>query len=240
MQEYFGDSAKNYGQPQDKFFTLFPAFERTIPQAKGKQTLLDLGCGIGDFSEMATKKGYDYTGVDISPDMLQQAQANYPTARFLQGDVSQPLSQLKQKFPIIVTNLLLPSLEKKAQFEGVFQTASSLLEDDGTCVFATAHPSFDGYMQKHFYDREDIETEFTGYFSSGSNYTIRKKNENGSFTYSDHHWTLSDYFAAADKAGLRIVNIDECPLVGEPPATITEKFAARGGPSFLIFVLEKK
>ena len=35
--------------------------------------VLDLGCGTGSLTEILAKEGYDMTGIDISPDMLQIA-----------------------------------------------------------------------------------------------------------------------------------------------------------------------
>ena len=35
--------------------------------------ILDLGCGTGSMTEILAREGYDMTGIDISPDMLQIA-----------------------------------------------------------------------------------------------------------------------------------------------------------------------
>ena len=37
------------------------------------KTLLDLGCGTGSLTEILAREGYDMTGIDLSPDMLQIA-----------------------------------------------------------------------------------------------------------------------------------------------------------------------
>lgn len=67
------------------------------------ETILDLGCGTGSHAIPLARRGYDVTGVDLSPDMLKHAQekatANPPSAighspsaighlpTLLQGDV---------------------------------------------------------------------------------------------------------------------------------------------------------
>jgi cyclopropane fatty-acyl-phospholipid synthase-like methyltransferase len=40
---------------------------------KGLSTLLDVGCGVGEYADVFAKLGFDFTGVDVSPDMVAQA-----------------------------------------------------------------------------------------------------------------------------------------------------------------------
>jgi len=58
------------------------------------KTILDLGCGTGNHSIPLAKRGYEVTGVDISPDMLAHAEkksnsifSSQPQPVFIQGDV---------------------------------------------------------------------------------------------------------------------------------------------------------
>lgn len=53
--------------------------ENTL-SAYGKDAvrILDLACGTGEMSVRLAEKGYDVTGVDISEDMLAQAQQKQP------------------------------------------------------------------------------------------------------------------------------------------------------------------
>lgn len=52
-------------------------------------TVLDLGCGFGDFSAFLEKNGVDvdYTGYDINPRLIDAAREKYPTRRFEVRDV---------------------------------------------------------------------------------------------------------------------------------------------------------
>ncbi|NUM41851.1 MAG: methyltransferase domain-containing protein [Leptospiraceae bacterium] len=43
---------------------------------KGLQSLLDVGCGNGNFASLLTKTGFDFKGVDINPEMLEEAKKN--------------------------------------------------------------------------------------------------------------------------------------------------------------------
>lgn len=239
MREYYGEAASKYGQPQDKYYTLFPALDSVLPLANEGQSAIDLGCGTGVLYQTLVEKGYSYTGVDISEDMLAQARLNNPEGIFLQGDVTKEIPSIRDQFDVVITNMLFPAIGSKADFDGVFTLASLLLKSSGTMIVTSGHPCFDGYMQKHFLNRADIETKFEGYFNSGANYKVHRALGKEGFTFSDHHWTLADYYDGAEKAGLIITRINECPLVGEPPQEVIEKYAKKGCPSYIVFVIQK-
>jgi SAM-dependent methyltransferase len=49
------------------------------------RSVLDIGCGMGDFLGWLRKRGVDdveYTGIDITPGMIEIAQQRFPDARF--------------------------------------------------------------------------------------------------------------------------------------------------------------
>lgn len=50
--------------------------------------VLDLCCGIGQHACWFKDLGLDYTGVDLSPEMLQQARKDCPSSKFQKGDVT--------------------------------------------------------------------------------------------------------------------------------------------------------
>lgn len=53
-------------------------------------TLLDVGCGFADFYSYLNQLGYecDYTGLDISEDMIYSASCLHPDIRLIQGELS--------------------------------------------------------------------------------------------------------------------------------------------------------
>jgi SAM-dependent methyltransferase len=53
--------------------------------ARGR--LLDLACGTGRHAAEFAKLGWEVTGVDYSPDLLERARANAPEARFIEADM---------------------------------------------------------------------------------------------------------------------------------------------------------
>ena len=58
---------------------------------KGNEKILDLACGFGRHSLELARRGYDVTGVDITPEYVEyattQAQAENLNARFICSDI---------------------------------------------------------------------------------------------------------------------------------------------------------
>lgn len=59
-----------------------------LPAAPAR--IADLGCGTGTLSLLLAEAGYDVTGVDFSPGMLQRAREKAPGLSFLEGDAAAP------------------------------------------------------------------------------------------------------------------------------------------------------
>jgi ubiquinone/menaquinone biosynthesis C-methylase UbiE len=49
--------------------------------------VLDLGCGSGVFTDLLHRRGFQATGLDLSPKLLELARRKYPELRFVEGDV---------------------------------------------------------------------------------------------------------------------------------------------------------
>ncbi|OGD83816.1 hypothetical protein A2165_03095 [Candidatus Curtissbacteria bacterium RBG_13_40_7] len=81
-------------------------FVSLIKQGGGKR-VLDLGCGSGIQSKQLFQKGLEVIGLDLSPEMIREAEKNVPKAKFIVGDMT------KMAFP-------------KESFDGVFAQASLL------------------------------------------------------------------------------------------------------------------
>ena len=94
--EKYGDSPKAFDwgsrESQNKRFDvlcdLVPRYEAF--------TLLDVGCGLGAlWGWLATRfdRPFSYTGVDISPKMIQLAQEKHPNLIFKVHDMAEPLEE---------------------------------------------------------------------------------------------------------------------------------------------------
>jgi SAM-dependent methyltransferase len=120
--------------------------ERDHPRAK---SLLDLGCGTGKHAFLLAESGYRVTGVDLSQDMLNEADAQLAAAtpeqaqrwaasgaapEFLQGDVRNV--RVGAKFDVVVSLFHVISYQStNADLKAAFVTAREHLAPGGLFVF---------------------------------------------------------------------------------------------------------
>jgi SAM-dependent methyltransferase len=98
--------------------------EKFVPAAS---TILDIGCGTGSHGFHLAERGYDVTGVDLSPAMVaraneKKAEKGLKNISFQQGDILQ--LQLKQEFDVVISlfhvmNYLTKSAEMRTGFANV-------------------------------------------------------------------------------------------------------------------------
>jgi SAM-dependent methyltransferase len=209
MKEYLGDGAYNYNQTDGKRFLLFPAIKRQLSKLENVR-LLDLGCGAGDIYDLIKDKNIDYYGLDISAEMLERAKQQVPDGYFIQASATEFSSTLGTQFDVIISSMLYPSFGKLKDIAKSLEECKKALKEDGMLIIGIAHPSYDRYMQKGLFQKEDVEADFEGFFDSGKKFLIHKMIDGKEFTFEDYHWTLEDYSRALQEAGFVIEFIDEC------------------------------
>lgn len=69
-------------------------------------TLLDVGCGVGDLYHFLQKERMEvnYTGIDILPDMIQEAERRYPEGKFLAGDLFSQELELECRYDVVYSS----------------------------------------------------------------------------------------------------------------------------------------
>lgn len=213
MKEYYGESAKIYHQTKGKKYLLIPSILKYIKRTSNGK-LLDVGCGNGDFFILVSKRGYQYYGFDVSKDMINRAKIDFPQSKFLVASATNFSKLYNEHFDIILISMLMPALGKFTNIVKSLKESKKLLKQNGIIIIGVTHPCFDHYMQSFLFNRKDVKTKFTGYYSSGTKFKIPQKFNGGELIFEDYHWTLSDYVKAINKAGLKVLNIDECKPVG--------------------------
>ncbi|WP_141267042.1 bifunctional 2-polyprenyl-6-hydroxyphenol methylase/3-demethylubiquinol 3-O-methyltransferase UbiG [Thermodesulfovibrio sp. Kuro-1] len=91
---HFKNSPESVGWTQTGQLLRYEAVLKLInPEGK---SLLDFGCGKGDFYGFLKQRGIkcDYTGIDINPSLIEVAIKNYPEAVFYVKDIEkEPLNR---------------------------------------------------------------------------------------------------------------------------------------------------
>lgn len=103
-------------------------FDEFLTTVSGNK-ILDLGCGMGHYSQYMSNKGFQVTGIDFSEGMLNIAKRTYKQPEFLVGDVCNLEIINGRKFNGVVLAFLLHHLSKK-EVEDLFSNLRNYLEPD--------------------------------------------------------------------------------------------------------------
>ncbi len=70
------------------------------------QSILDVGCGIGDLLGYLKDRGIaaEYTGVDILPEMVEEARRRHPSGTFISGDLLEEIRLDEGSFDIVYSS----------------------------------------------------------------------------------------------------------------------------------------
>jgi 2-polyprenyl-3-methyl-5-hydroxy-6-metoxy-1,4-benzoquinol methylase len=127
-EDYFKEDHENWFKYPN--YPLFQKIERMIAKKFSKKdiSILDVGCGNGDFLKYLHQKGYvNLSGVDFSKNEL-------PFIQFFQGDIFDVKSQLTRPFDVIVTLATIEHLQDVRQFVSLL---SSLVSPGGMVCIMT-------------------------------------------------------------------------------------------------------
>lgn len=243
MKEYYGKSAKKYKQAKEKKYLLTPAIIRNLPKGQEGMTLLDVGSGDGFFCDIAIEKGYRYYGIDISKDMVDRSKIDFPNGKFTVTSATAFTKTLKQKFDVILINMVFPCIDNKDDFKQIFVEAKNALKKTGRIIVGSTHSCFDGYMKAGILKigLDIIETDFQGYFQSGQRYTVNRNFNGQKFVFEDYHWMLSDYVNSIAEHDMKLIFMDECKPVdvfNKDDRDFIER--SRKFPIFFVMVIEKQ
>ncbi len=108
-------------------------------------TVLDAGCGYGNFTEYIRSVGAKVTGCDGSKKMINIAKERYPQCSFDTVDMSNILPYEDNIFDIVFSNQVLMDIEN---IETTLSEMSRVLRNHGTFYLSIVHPAFyDGTWQ---------------------------------------------------------------------------------------------
>lgn len=113
-----------------------------IASFKTQKTILDIGCGTGDFLQVCEKKGWKISGVEPEKRALEKAKSKVESPKNIYASIENlPI----QKYDIIT---LWHVLEHVPNVKEYIQKLSNLLLDDGKLIIAV--PNFKSYDAKYY------------------------------------------------------------------------------------------
>jgi 2-polyprenyl-3-methyl-5-hydroxy-6-metoxy-1,4-benzoquinol methylase len=111
----FGDTPQGVRWTPDGQLRRYETLLRISGDSSGK-TVLDFGCGKGDFYGFMKEKGFSfhYCGIDINKDLIELAMRKYPEAEFIAMDIDE--TEFNRDFDVIfvcgVFNLRIAGIEE--------------------------------------------------------------------------------------------------------------------------------
>ena len=137
------DAYRNIAGMYDRLFEnmnkgLRMAGLRMFRPSKG-MNILDVGCGTGTYLEIYQRYGCNLYGIDLSPSMLEVAQARLgESARLELGDATN-MPYEDNKFDLILSMLSLHEMIQKTR-SGVLGEMKRVLKIDGRILLIDFHP----------------------------------------------------------------------------------------------------
>lgn len=172
---------------------ILPILRHFISESQPQQRLLDLGCGSGEESIIASDSGLDYVGVDLSLEMIKLGRAKGLQATMI-GDIgSVPFGD--ETFDKAIS---LWALQYKSDIYSTTREWRRVLKTGGELFLVVPHPLYKFVK----YSRD--------YFISG----IQWEQGLGIKRFNYYH-KLSDYLNSLSQAGFSLREVQETQRIGE-------------------------
>lgn len=175
------------------------------PQAN--QRILDIGAGTGVLAKAVHAAGAQYTGIDVSPQLIQKAkQYHGKYGRFIVGDARQLRRHVeKASFDACV---FLLSIQDMNPLEQVIGNATYALRDGGILVIVMTHPCFRIPRQSGwgFDDTRQLQFRRIDRYLTPLNVPMKQHKQGTTISF---HRPLSAYINTLAGCGLLIDQLDE-------------------------------
>jgi SAM-dependent methyltransferase len=142
-------------------------FIKKFEPKEKKLSVLDYGCGTGNFAYKLYKLGYNVTGIDSSKEMIEMAKEAFSNIPFIFGD-SLILSH-QNRFSIITSIMTFQFIEN---IECTFKDIANAMRPGGLFVFSVFNPAFikKSLRTKIFFeDFDSFERPKVGIFNLNGN-----------------------------------------------------------------------
>lgn len=111
-----------------------------------KGTVLDLGCGIGQYSKYFLDKGFDVVSADISMSALNKLKENIENTNIVKLDMSEKLEFADNTFDLVFANLSIHYFDKKTT-EKLIAEIKRILKSDGYFIGSVNSTKYYEYIK---------------------------------------------------------------------------------------------
>lgn len=191
------------------FFDLFSKFQK-----KKRPLVLDIGCADGLFVREAIKRGYHAYGVDINPELIQEAREFFDVNTVYYGELPVIKKHIKKPFDVITFFDVLEHLEDPRQY--IINLKKYLTKDGYVFVSIPnrdTHPRFlplDGDLPPHhltWWSKKSLYSLFTSNGYEVKAYKTQAINPTDMAVWFDQLLTDKLVFVAKMKSNIQITTL---------------------------------
>lgn len=109
----------------------------------GEGLVIDLGCGAGDLAQTVTSAGYDYLGIDVSPQMVALARERHPGLEFRIGSAFDIPTDRPVRAIVAVGEVVNYAVDPRAGTAGLpawLRACRAALAEGGVLILDVAGP----------------------------------------------------------------------------------------------------
>lgn len=164
------------------------------------QTLLDLGCGYGWYTNYFTKIGANAVGCDGSNKMIEIAQSRYHSIKFEQVNILDKLPYKDNSFDIVFCNQVLMDLEN---INELIPEINRITKEQGIFYISIVHPAFydaPWSEDEHGFKKTKVMKKYLSEYNFDNEFWGKTKH---------YHRPLSKYLNTIINSGFSLIYIDE-------------------------------
>ncbi|NNM43709.1 MAG: class I SAM-dependent methyltransferase [Chlamydiae bacterium] len=196
----------------------------------GKKAL-DYGTGTGYSAQFLLEIGFDVTGVDVSKEMLLQAQVNYPHLPFHQIQ-NKEIPITSDTFDVVFSSFVLFEMGSEDEIVSYLKEAKRVMKENGVLVAVTGSENFHSPSKNWL----SFRTDFPQNLNPKSGSLVKLYHRESDMEFTDYYWTEADYRNFFTKAGFHLEEVIYPLGEKDEPYVWCDEYTCS---PFIIFVAKK-
>lgn len=169
---YYNGHLKQFFKKEYRWYDLYEEASKFLPPPS-KETIVDLGCGVGGFARLLYRKGYKrYLGIDFSNYGIDLCKERVPSFAFIVGDLLDP--KIRGRFSKHSTFVVLEVLE---HINEDIQLLSSI-PSKSTVIFSVPNKDFECHV-RFFNNPEEVKLRYKDWLRFVDGMEVDKREKPG-------------------------------------------------------------